>query len=253
MSKYLFHEVANTLYHFIWHTYCDWYIEFAKSLLSKDKPEFKETKNVSMWVFCEILKITHPIIPFITEKLWNSLFHKDKFLINEIIDNIEIQDKFINSQNNFRNLTEIISAIRNLRSELNIPYRNHIKLNINNNYKDFCSFIKSYENEIIRLLKLSELHLNNSSFKNEGSANIVISNSTLIIPLKGLINTTSEINKLNQKKDKEFITLQKIMNKLENKKFIEKAPRQVIEQFKNQKQQIKSSIEKIEQIINTIK
>ncbi len=91
------------------------------------------------------------------------------------------------------------------------------------------------------------------SFKNEGSANIVISNSTLIIPLSGLINTISEIKKLSQKKDKELIDLQKIVNKLENKKFMEKAPEQVIEQFKNQEQEIKSSIEKIEQIINTIK
>ena len=103
------------------------------------------------------------------------------------------------------------------------------------------------------MLKLSELHLNNSSFKNEGSANIVISNSTLIIPLSGVINTISEIKKLSQKKDKELTNLQKILSKLENKTFMEKAPEQVIEKFKNQEQEIKSSIEKIEQIMNTIK
>ena len=79
MSKYLFHEVANELYHFIWHIYCDWYIEFAKSLLLEDKTESKETKNVSMWVFGEILKLTHPIMPFITENLWKLLFSRDKF------------------------------------------------------------------------------------------------------------------------------------------------------------------------------
>ena len=75
----------------------------------------------------------------------------------------------------------------------------------------------------------------------------------MIIPLSGLINTISEIKKLSQKKDKELTNLQKILSKLENKTFMEKAPKQVIEQFKNQEQEIKSSIEKIEQIINTIK
>ena len=125
-------------------------------------------------------------------------------------------------------------------------------IHINNDNKKFCSFIETSKNEIIRLLKLSELHLNNSSFKNEGSANLVVSNSTLIIPLSGLINTISEIKKLSQKKDKELIDLQKILSKLENKKFMEKAPKQVIEQFINQEQEIKSSIEKIDQIINTI-
>ena len=64
MSKYLFHEVANDIYRFVWNTYCDWYIEFTKSLLSEDKAEYVETKNVSMWVFCEILKLSHPIMPF---------------------------------------------------------------------------------------------------------------------------------------------------------------------------------------------
>ena len=185
INKYLFHEVANELYHFIWHTYCDWYIEFAKSLFSENKYESKETKNVSMWVFGEILKLSHPIIPFITEKLWTSLFNKDNFLMNEVVDNIDIQDKYIISQNNFKNLTQIISSIRNLRSELNIPYKDSIKLNINNNDKNFCSFINSSKNEIFKLLKLNELTLNDSSIKSEGAANIVVANSTLIIPLRG--------------------------------------------------------------------
>ena len=133
INKYLFHEVANELYHFIWHTYCDWYIEFAKSLFLEQKYESKETKNVSMWVFGEIIKLSHPIIPFITEKLWTSLFNKNHFLMNEVFDNIYIQDKYIKSQINFKNLTQIISSIRNLRSEFNIPYKEVIRLNINNN------------------------------------------------------------------------------------------------------------------------
>ena len=128
ISKYLFHEVANELYHFIWHTYCDWYIEFAKSLLLEDKTESKETKNVSIWVFGEILKLTHPIMPFITENLWNLLFSRDKFLMNEVVVDVKTQDHFITSQNNFKYLTQIISSIRNLRSELNIPYKKNIDL-----------------------------------------------------------------------------------------------------------------------------
>ncbi len=253
INKYLFHEVANELYHFIWHTYCDWYIEFAKSLFSENKYESKETKSVSMWVFGEILKLSHPIIPFITEKLWNSLFNEDHFLMNEVVDNIDIQDKYIISQNNFKNLTQIISSIRNLRSEFNIPYKEVIRLNINNNDKNFCSFINSSKNEIIKLLKLNELTLNDSSIKSEGAANIVVANSTLIVPLNDIIDSVVEIQKLTEKKDHQLSELQKIKNKLENKKFKEKAPEQVVTQFKNKEKDIKSSIEKIEQIINTIK
>ena len=114
-------------------------------------------------------------------------------------------------------------------------------------------FINSSKNEIIKLLKLNELTLNDSSIKSEGAANIVVANSTLILPLIGIIDSITEIKKLTQKKDNQLFELQKIKSKLENKKFIEKAPEQVVTQFKNQVEDIKSSIEKIEQIINTIK
>ena len=168
--------------------------------------------------------------------------------MNEIVFDINIQDSFVTSQNNFKNLINIIKSIRNLRSELNIPYTNKIKLNINNNDQIFCNFIKTLKNEIIRLLKLSELNLNDLSFKNEGSANIVVDNSTLIVPLNDVINTKNEIKKLSDKKNKELINLNNIQNKLKNEKFIEKAPEHVIMQFKKQEQQIQSSIEKIQKI-----
>ena len=154
---------------------------------------------------------------------------------------------------NFKTLIQIISSIRNLRSELNIPYKDLITLNINNNDKNFCSFINSSKNEITKLLKLNELTLNDSSIKSEGAANIVIANSTLIIPLSGLIDPILEIKKLTEKKDNQLFELQKIKSKLQNKKFIEKAPEQIVTKFKHQEEDIKSSIEKIQQIINTIK
>ena len=113
-------------------------------------------------------------------------------------------------------------------------------------------FIKSSEVEIVRLLKLSELSLNDLTIKNKNSANLIIANSTLIIPLTGIIDTFSELKKLNNKKDKEIIELQKIQNKLKNHKFIEKAPDHIVAYYKKQEIEIKSSIEKIDQIINTI-
>ena len=73
-------------------------------------------------------------MPFITEKLWSSLFNQDSLLMNEIDKKIYIQDNFVKSQNNFKALIKIITSVRNLRSELNISYRNKIKLNINFSY-----------------------------------------------------------------------------------------------------------------------
>ena len=253
MSLYLFHEVANEIYHFIWHIYCDWFVEFAKSIFNEESLKSKETKETAIWVFREILKISHPIMPFITERLWKLNFNHPSFLMNEVVSKIEIQDSFIDSQNNFKNLIQIITSIRNLRSELDIPYKDKIDLDIKNKDLNFIDFIKGFDNEIIRLLKIKNLTFNNDNILNIGSANIILSTTTLVIPLIGIIDTKVEIEKLNNKKKQQINDLEMLENKLNNKNFLDKAPENVILQFKNQILDIKLSIEKIEQIINTIK
>ena len=253
MDKYLFHEVADQIYHFVWHTYCDWYIEFAKSLFNSEITTAKETKSTAIWVFGEILKLSHPVMPFITESLWHKLFNNERYLINEVSIELANIKKYELSQNYFKNLIQIISSVRNLRSELDIPYKNKIILNIKNSDKEYVNFIKVFENEIIRLLKLEFLHVNDESIKNIGSANLVCSDSTIIIPLAGIIDTNLEINKLIKKKKEGLLKLKNLSAKLNNKNFVEKAPKNVFLQFNKQLEDIKISIDKIDQIINTIK
>ena len=83
LKKYAFHEFAYDIYHFVWHQYCDWFIELSKSSFQNNSEFSDETKNVAIWSFIEILKITHSIIPFITEELWNKLTGSDALLINQ--------------------------------------------------------------------------------------------------------------------------------------------------------------------------
>ena len=224
MEKYLFHEVANEIYHFVWHTYCDWYIEFSKSSFAENSEKSIEIKSTAMWAFKEILKLSHPVMPFITEKIWFNLFDKSNFLMNEIYNKYNVNDNYINSQKNFKNLILIISAVRNIRSELNISYKKNIIINIANDNINFINFLRSFESEISRLLKLDKLLFNDLTIKSFSSANLIISDSTIIIPLQGIVDTNKEIQKLNIKKNKELLS-----------------------------EDIKSSIDKIDEIINTIK
>ena len=253
MSLYLFHEIANQIYHFVWHVFCDWYVEFAKSVFEEESKKSIETKHTSIWVFREILKLSHPIMPFITEKLWKVNFNQSSFLMNELNIDINTQENFNNSHIKFKKLIQIITSVRNLRSELNIPYKDKINLDIKNLDINFTKFIQSFKKEIIRLLKIENLSFNNSDIQNEESANIILSTTTLVIPLKGIIDTKKELEKLSQKKVKELLDLKKLESKLNNQNFITKAPKNVILQFKSQILEIKSSIEKIQQIMNTIK
>ena len=251
MKKYLFHEVANQIYHFVWHTYCDWYIEFTKSYF-QDNQKSKETKLVSGYVFIEILKLIHPIMPFISENLWNILSKDKNYLMLQKFSNFNNTKKFEKNSKNVENIINIISSVRNLRSKLNIPYTKKIDLNIDNKDLNKNSVIKEFSNELIRLLKINSINFDNIN-KKEKSAYIVISDTTLTIPLESIVDTKNELKKLNDKLDKENKKLGDIQNKLDNVNFIEKAPLNVKEDFNLQKKNIKLSIEKIEQIINIIK
>ena len=252
ISKYLFHEIANVMYHFIWHTYCDWYIEFAKIHFQNSSKETEETKKVAIWVFVQILKMAHPIMPFITERLWSFINKDSSFLMNELFTKFQINNQFNASQIYFKKLIQVISTVRNFRSELNVPYKELIDINFSNNDKDFIKFLHSYENELKRLLKLNRISFEEKSNKIIGAAYLVVEKTTLTIPLKNIVDAKKEIEKLQIKKQKEISNFNKLENKLKNSAFISNASEDVIDKFKKQSIDIKSSIEKIDQIIDTI-
>ncbi len=250
IEKYQFHEIASLVYHFIWHTFCDWYIEFIKSDF-KDSKKSEETKKVSGWVFVQILKLLHPIMPFITEKLWLSLVDKKTFLMNQKFNQIKFDQSFNQSKKNILKIIEIMTALRNLRADLNISYKNEIDLFIDCKNDHLKKFISNYISEFKRLIKIKSLVFDKNISKNK-SAFIVLNEITILVPLEGIVDTKKELSKLAQKKLIYNEKLNSVMDKLNNKAFIEKAPDNVIENFKIQEQEIKSSIEKINELINTI-
>tara|TARA_B100000029_G_scaffold36050_2_gene33954 strand:+ start:1072 stop:3699 length:2628 start_codon:yes stop_codon:yes gene_type:complete len=250
MTKYHFHEVANLLYHFVWHVFCDWYIELIKSYFN-DKDKLNETKNVSGWIFGQILKLIHPFMPFISEKLWGIFYKDQNFLILQKFDEFKNIKIFEKSEQNMQHIIKIITSIRNLRSELNIPYKQNINLNIDIKNKDKMIFINTFHEELTKLLKIDKITYEKNN-KTKKSAFIVIKDTTLTIPLTNIIDTDNELKKLDTKMKKENEKLNAIQNKLKNKQFMEKAPQHIIEEFTIQENDIKSSIDKIKQIINTI-
>ena len=192
-------------------------------------------------------------MPFITERLWSFINKDSGFLMNELFTNIQNINQFNASQINIKNLIQIISAVRNLRSELNIPYKESIDINFSNNDIHFMKFLHSYENELKRLVKLNKISFDKKTVKIAGVAYLVVEKTTLTIPLKNIIDIKKEIERFQIKKQEEISNFNKLDNKLKNSSFIDNASQEVIEKFKKQSRDIKSSIEKIDQIIDTIK
>ena len=250
IEKYQFHEIASLLYHFTWHTFCDWYIEFIKSDF-KDPKKSEETKKISGWVFVQTLKLLHPIMPFITEKLWLSLVDKDSFLMSQNFIKVNFDQSFDNSKKYILKIIEILTSLRNLRADLNISYKNEIEIIIDTKNNKLIDFITNYQTEFKRLLKIKSILFEENTSQKK-SAFIVLNDITILIPLDGIVDLDKEIIKLENKKNTYNEKLKSILGKLNNKAFIEKAPDNVIENFRIQEKEMKSSIEKINEIINTI-
>ena len=190
-------------------------------------------------------------MPFITEKLWTSLVDKESFLMSQNFIKIDFDQSFDNSKKYILKIIEILTSLRNLRSDLNISYKNEINIIIDTKNNNLINFITNYQTEFKRLLKIKSILFEENTSQKK-SAFIVLNDITILIPLDGIVDIEKEIIKLENKKNTYNEKLKSILGKLNNKAFIEKAPDNVIENFRIQEQDMKSSIEKINEIINTI-
>ncbi len=191
-------------------------------------------------------------MPFISEKLWRSLVDDKSYLMNQVFQNYSTSNSFNNSKKNFQIFIEFITSIRNLRSELNIPYKQLINISIEAKNEELNNFLIAYKNEISNFLKTNDISFDKIQ-PNKNSALIVLTSLSVLIPLDGIIDSEAELKKLNKKKQVEQEKFNKVNDKLKNDNFMNKASEEIINKFKNEANIYKSSIEKIDQIINTIK
>ena len=164
---------------------------------------------------------------------------------------VNFDQSFDNSKKYILKIIEILTSLRNLRADLNISYKNEIDIIINTKNNNLIDFITNYQTEFKRLLKIKSILFEENTSQKK-SAFIVLNDITILIPLDGIVDVDKEIIKLENKKNTYNEKLKSILGKLNNKAFIEKAPDNVIENFRIQEQEMKSSIEKINEIINTI-
>ncbi len=251
LKDYRFDEAAKNAYQFAWHSYCDWYLELSKTILFSDNEEAKiEVKKVSSYVFKQILILLHPFIPFVTEEIWlKNKFDKSNknFLmlanwptgkINKD-SNTEQVEKIIN----------IISEIRSFKNELNVSPGSFIDISINNINNDQKKFINN--NEII-LKKLGRIKniLNEDSKKS--AATMMVSGDLFKVYFDKDVDLKLIKENLTNKQNSIQDEMSKISQRLENKSFVDRAPKEIVEQEKTNYNNLKNDIEKISVIIKGI-
>ena len=250
LSGYKFNEAANIIYEFIWHEFCDWYIEIAKSVITE-----KNTQVVLYKVLEKTLRMLHPFMPFITEEIWQELprlkdVAGDSIMIQPWphIQKDIISDK---AESDMKCLIDVITAIRNIRSVWNIEPRREMPALINiHDKKDETLFNENVE-MIKKLSRLSGLLVGKNP-KPKNSAASVIGNSEVYVPLEGIIDFDKEKARLNKEEDRVALEIKSIGARLKDKRFTSKAPEDVIEKQKARKADLELQVKKLKDNLKSI-
>lgn len=248
IKQYKFNDAAEALYQFIWKDYCDWYIEFIKPILNNtdNLKDIEETKYISINVMKNTLLMLHPIMPYVTEEILENLFKSSKFAISSTWPEPIFNKLPLN--NSIDLVIKIISSIRSLRVEKNIPPNSKINLIFKNANKNKKDIIQGNINLITNLAKLNDLtFVSEDITQTENFIISTVDEIVLMIPLQGLIDTESEKNRLNKELSNINNEIVQINKRLNNQMFIDKAPSKVVQEVKNKQEifyQRKSEIEK---------
>ena len=234
--EYKFNDAADALYQFIWRDYCDWYIEFIKPILNnaKDIESQKETKSVSIKIMKNVLLMLHPIMPYVTEEIFENLFKSNKLAISSS------WPRLIETETSLKNgigLTiDIVSAIRSIRVEKNIPNKSRPTILLKNVNQEKKIIIEENYNLILNLAKLNQIKfLSKQHEENEKSIVTTVDEIILMIPTDGLIDIEAEKNRLSKELENITNEIEIIDKRLNNPSFIEKAPPKVIKDVKTKK------------------
>ena len=251
IDDYRFDEAAKNAYHFAWHKYCDWYLELSKTILfSKNVKAKKEVKHVSTFVFRQILIILHPFIPFVTEKIWliNKFDNKNKNFL--MLSNwISGKSKKDSDHNNVQKIINIVSEIRSFKNELNVSPGSFIDISIHKIKKNNQSFIKS--NEIV-IKKLGRINNFFTKDTNKPSVSLLISGDLFKIYFDENVDLNLIKENLLKRQNKYKDEMEKISQRLNNKGFVQRAPKDIVQQEKTNYSNLKNDIKKISITIKSL-
>ncbi|WP_038055540.1 valine--tRNA ligase [Thermodesulfobacterium hydrogeniphilum] len=245
LDEFEFDQAAMAVYHFFWDKFCDWYLEASKIYL-KDKNYKDSTQKVLLEVLKTSLKLLHPFIPFITEEIWQYLLEKETEHII-IAKYPEFDDSKVdkNTEKLIQFLQEFIVNIRNIKSEYNLTSKTNLNIIFKSDDINLLNLIEK-EKEIIKFLaKIENIVLLKDYKKEKGDISVVLSEGEIFVNLKDLIDVEKEIRRLTKEREKIEKKLSQIERKLQNKEFLEKAPKEVVEKEKNAYNELKERLFKI--------
>jgi len=265
LKDYRFNDIASTLYHFIWHEYCDWYLELSKPALFAEKgsPERRATQTVLVHVLETALRLLHPVMPFITEEIWQlipeAVRSAECGMRNEkrngkcesiMIAAYPAADQIlINAgvERDMQMVMDLILAIRNIRGEMNIAPSLQITVIVKVENKELGEHLEKSGGYAKTLARIKELRIGVNEDKPKNAATAVITGAEVYVPLEGLLDLTQERDRLRKEIAKISKDIETFSKKLSNKNFVDKAPKEVVEKDTAKLEEFRVKRDKLEQ------
>ncbi|MDT1939135.1 valine--tRNA ligase [Carnobacterium divergens] len=253
-EKFEFGEAGRHLYNFIWDDFCDWYIEMSKGVLNgEDEAAKLTTRSILAHVLDQTLRLLHPIMPFVTEKIWESVPHHGESLVVAEYPVVRPEFNDETAAKGMEVLMELIRSVRNIRSEVNTPMSKKVELLIKTNDLTIESFLIENQHYIERFCNPQTLTISSDVTAPETAMSAVITGAEIYLPLAGLINIAEEITRLEKEMAKWDGEVKRVQGKLSNERFVSSAPEAVVESERAKEKDYLEKREAVAERINVLK
>jgi valyl-tRNA synthetase len=282
IEDYRFNDAANAIYRFVWNVYCDWYVELAKPVLTGGEGAAKaETRAMTAWARDEILKLLHPFMPFITEELWAVTAKRDGLLVlaewprkasaltaeqiaamalagpgepliapvMAALDAGDFSDPAAEAEIGW--VVDLVTAIRSVRSEMNIPPATLIPLVLSGASIETKERAQRWIDTVKRLARLSEISF--AERPPEGAVQLLVRGEVVALPLKGVIDLSAEKARLDKEIVKAEADIKRVDAKLGNEKFVANAPEEIVEEEKEKREAAVERKAKLQEALERLK
>ena len=229
-EKFEFGEAGRLLYRFIWDDFCDWYIEMSKETLAGDDEAAKlTTRSILVYVLDNTLRLLHPIMPFVTEEIWQSVPHVGESLVVATYPTVHPEQIDEKAAEEMEFLMDFIRSVRTVRNEMNTPLSKPINIIAKVSDAAHYAILKENESYIARFSNPEEFVYGEDVEAPSDAVTSVITGAEIYLPLAGLINIEDEIARLEKEAEKLQQEVDRVEKKLSNEKFVAKAPAAVVE------------------------
>jgi len=246
IEEYRFNDAGSAFYQFTWHEFCDWYVEMIKPSLSPEADPAVRTaqRAVLLHVFETLLELGQPFIPFITEEIWHSLPGNRESILRRPYPWADAGKIDVDVEEDMGRLMEIVRAVRNIRSELNVSPGKKVEIRLKGQAEEL-SFLREHEDILRRMARATKVAIMDPEYIPVQDATAVVNDIEVCLPLAGLIDFDQEARRLRKEIDKAGAELSVVTSKLGNEKFVGNAPADIVEAHRTRKGDLEEKVSKL--------